>query len=342
MNISLLILPLLFADSPIKSDEEVLFIPTAAHLDKGEWVVPVHGWIYEPERGDLLRRKALEELSDSLGLKDGSVESKRFRERAAAFLYDNERGKEISVRIGEKVVQLGESKPNGHFHGTIRLSAGEAKQLAEDGWVAFRAITREGDRRTFEGRALLLQPAGLSVVCDIDDTLKVSNVRDKVALLENTFLEEYQAVPGMAEVLDAWRKKGAAFHYVSASPWQLYGPLNEFFARQKYPPGTWHMKLFRVKDSSFANLFQSPLEYKLETIEPLLKAHPKRKFVLIGDSGEKDPEAYGELARRYPEQVEQIVIRELGEEIDQARYRKAFAEVPEAKWMIKARKEEQR
>jgi hypothetical protein len=341
MKTSLLLLPLLFADSPIKSDEEVLFIPTAARLEKSEWVIPVHGWIYEPERDDLLRRKALEEMSESLGLKEGSATSKRFRERAAAFLYDNERGKEISIRIGEKVVQLGESRPNGHFHGEIRLSADEAKQLARDGWVAFRAVTREGDRRTFEGRARLLEPAGLSVVCDVDDTLKVSNVQDKVELLENTFLEEYQPVPGMAEVLEAWRKKGAAFHYVSASPWQLYGPLNEFFARQKLPSGTWHMKLFRVKDSSFANLFQSPLEYKLQTIEPFFKTYPKRKFVLIGDSGERDPEAYGELARRYPEQVERIVIRELGEEIDQARYRKAFAEVPQEKWMIKARKEGQ-
>lgn len=342
MNISLLILPLLFADSsPIKSDEEVLFIPTVARLEKGEWVIPVHGWIYEPERDDLLRRKALEELSESLGLKEGSATSKRFRERAAAFLYDNERGKEISIRIGEKVVQLGESKPNGHFHGVVRLTVEDANRLAEDGWVTFKAITREGDRRTFEGRVCLLEPMGLSVISDVDDTLKVSNVQDKVALLENTFLEEYRPVPGMSEVLDTWRKKGATFHYVSASPWQLYGPLNDFFAREKYPPGTWHMKLFRVKDSSFANLFQSPLEYKLQTIEPFFKTYPERKFVLIGDSGEKDPEAYGELARRYPEQVEHIVIREIGEQIDHTRYNKAFARVPEEKWTIKARMEEE-
>jgi hypothetical protein len=37
--------------SDISADEEVVFFPTAAHFDavNGQWIVPIHGCIYEPE-----------------------------------------------------------------------------------------------------------------------------------------------------------------------------------------------------------------------------------------------------------------------------------------------------
>ena len=50
------------------------------------------------------------------------------------------------------------------------------------------------------------------------------------------------------------------------------------------------------------------MDYKLRQIEPLMKTYPMRKFILIGDSGEKDPEIYAELYRRYPGRIEQIGI----------------------------------
>ncbi len=38
---------------------------------------------------------------------------------------------------------------------------------------------------------------------------------------------------------------------------------------------------------------------------------PKRRFILIGDSGEKDPEVYREIQRRFPAQVQEIMIRDV-------------------------------
>ena len=56
---------------------------------------------------------------------------------------------------------------------------------------------------------------------------------------------------------------------------------------------------------------------------------------LIGDSGERDPEAYGTLARSHPAQIEHIFIRDVtGEKADAARYRAAFREVPAERWKI--------
>jgi phosphatidate phosphatase APP1 len=46
----------------------------------------------------------------------------------------------------------------------------------------------------------------------------------------------------MAQMYQGW--KGAAFHYVSGGPWQLYGPLSAFLFSEKggFPEGTFHMK----------------------------------------------------------------------------------------------------
>ena len=328
--------------SDIDRDELVVFFPTTGRqtADGAAWELTIHGWIFEPE----ISAVTLEYLRRKLGIGDADLapgERAVFGRRAAAFLVDNERGEIVSIRLGDNTYPLPKSAANGHFTGRVTLSIAEVERLrtrGDDGrWrIAFRAVTRQGDERVFEGHVLLLEPTGISVVSDIDDTIKITEVRDREAMLRNTFLRSFKVVPGMADVYRSWAKEqGATFHYVTASPWQLYDPLSVFLAESSFPSGTFHMKLFRWKDRSFFSLFGSPREFKIGVIEPMLKAHPQRRFVLVGDSGEKDPEAYGELARRYPQQVVRIFICDAtGEPSDGARYKSAFAGVPAETWRV--------
>jgi phosphatidate phosphatase APP1 len=95
------------------------------------------------------------------------------------------------------------------------------------------------------------------------------------------------------------------------------------------------MKPFRWKDETFFNLFKSPEGYKRRVIEPILGNFPQRRFVLVGDSGERDPEIYAGLERKYPEQVMRILIRDVtGEEADGERYQKVFKNVPPERWRV--------
>ena len=56
---------------------------------------------------------------------------------------------------------------------------------------------------------------------------------------------------------------------------------------------------------------------------------------LLGDSGEKDPEIYGFIARKYPKRVHRIFIRAVkGESARNERFLKAFEGVPQEKWSI--------
>ena len=200
---------------------------------------------------------------------------------------------------------------------------------------AIDVIAPAGDSRRFGGAALLLTDTGTSVISDVDDTIKISEVRNKKLLLARTFLREFEAVPGMAAAYRRWAGAGAAFHYVSASPWQLFDALGGFVAAADYPAGSMHLKLFRWKDRSFFSLFEDPQAYKRPILRDLISRSPGRRFVLIGDSGEMDPEAYGATFREFPAQVAAIYIRDVsGEPREAPRYAAAFAEVPPDRWTI--------
>jgi hypothetical protein len=338
--------------SPVAKDEVVVLFPTfGRRLAGGAWEIPVHGWVYEPEAESRFRGALIEVLCPLLGIEEEAADSPIFQSRARAFLADNERGKKIPIRLGGKTHTLPESEADGHFRGTLELPAAEVERLLATGaaraadpgtaraWPArlrVEALARPGDDRSFTAEVELIGESGLSVISDIDDTIKVSEVTDRKALLENTFLTEFRAVPGMSALYRKWEARGASFHYVSSSPWQLYEPLAAFAAREGFPAGSFHLKSFRLKDRTFFSLFADPEKTKPAVIEPILETFPDRRFIFVGDSGEKDPEVYGEMARKYPAQVERILIRLVCEEehAGSERFQAAFRGLPPAVWRL--------
>jgi hypothetical protein len=312
----------------LKPDEELLFFPTYAWRspDGSGWTAELHAWVFEPERDSVKRGFLLDRLENALGLSKGASESGIFRERAAAFIADNERGKRIRVRLGDRLFDLGKTGADGH----VRSRLGLRTPPGAGPWVEY---LEEGAE--FAGRVQLLEPEGVLVVSDIDDTIKVSRVRDRRALLEHTFLKPFEAVEGMPELYRSWAARGAAFHYVSASPWQLYSPIAGFLRAAGYPEGSFHMKRFRWKDRAVLDLFGGQEDYKRKAIEPVLRAFPRRRFLLVGDSGEQDPEIFGALARDFPAQISAVYIRDVsGEPASAPRYGKAFAGVPAERWRV--------
>lgn len=329
--------------SDLKSDEVVVFFPTVGHRVAGgdDWLCRVHGWVFEPRSKEL----SLEWIWSAFGLLEEPADDEKKQAwrsaRAGLFLVDNERYKHIVIRLGERTFELDPSEANGHCTGSLRLTAAEVVGLRaghehENRPLRFRAILPEGDAREFTGEIHLLTPRGLSVISDIDDTIKVTEIRDRKATVRNTFLKEFQPVPGMAEMFQTWaRHPDTAFHYLSCSPWQLYGPLDEFRRAAGFPPGSFHLKAFRLKDDSLFDFFDAPEAHKRAVIESLLESNPARRFVLVGDSGQDDPEIYAAIARRHPEQIVRIFIRNTTDQPrEHERYRRAFRDLPVATWGV--------
>ena len=323
----------------LEQDEVLLFFPGYARFDSGQsrWRTSVHGNVHEPERGSS-KRALLIGMLQAATKASLRLDDKHFLEdRVRPFLVDNEGGKTVTVQIGNQRYTLGESESNGHFERQILLSDDIPlpPQSGEIRSESVRGVLPADDQREFLGRVDLIPPKGLSVISDIDDTIKASNVRDKTELIKNTFVREFREFEGMAELYAKLRQNNVAFHYVSGSVWQLYPSLSEFLTDRGFPAGTFHLKHFRVKDGSVKKILKSQNEYKLNAIRPILRDFPERRFILIGDSGEQDPEIYGELAREFADQVVGVFIRNVTEESAQhVRIQDAFRDVAAEKWRL--------
>ncbi len=330
----------------LKQDESATLFPALGWRNPSAdgWVIEFRGWVYEREpRGTSVR--VLEKLW-GLKLEDLSGEEKQcFKERSRWFLVDNERGKNLHVLFDGMSIDLGKTEASGHLKAEVltdwwllkgsKLMAGRTNAALIAGTNVVTLKLGDKDKRIIQGAVHLVGEEGWTVVSDIDDTIKVTEVRDKEALIRNTFCRAFQPAEGMAKVYAGWAAQGAVFHYVSASPWQLYPDLETFRAEHQYPAGTFHLRDLRIKDQSGVEFLRNSGEFKPSEIGHLLARFPKRRFVLVGDSGEHDPEIYGELARKHPGQVFRVLIRDVTQQPAEAeRYRAAFQGVTREKWAI--------
>lgn len=155
---------------------------------------------------------------------------------------------------------------------------------------------------------------------------------DKKALLLNIFLYKYKTVEGVQKIFEYVKNLHTdAYHYVSASPVQLYPALQDFFHKNGIPNGTFHLR-DAADLSNFMPNKETTVKHKKDNIEKLFKAYPKRKFILVGDSGENDPEIYADLQKEYPDKVLLIIIRDLGNNNGSSpRFQKSFEEIDKNK-----------
>ena len=308
--------------------DRIFFFPSIGIPVDGGWQVEVHAWCYRLRS----RRVVIPIVRKALGFERTRLtrsEKETFAERARWMFADNRRGHAIEVAAAGEIFTLGTTRQNGRLRASITV-----KRLAEhDGRPCDVSGASPHSTVPIPLDVHFLTHDGVSVISDIDDTIRISHVRDRGALLRGTFVDPFRAVDGMADVFRAWSACGAQFHYLSATPWQLYVPIAAFVDAHGFPKGTFHLRDFRWKDRTIFNVVASPDRYKLRTIEPLLQRLPRRRFILVGDSGQRDPEVFGELARRYQQQVQRIFIRDVGRSTP-SRYRTVFGGLRRSTWQL--------
>lgn len=320
--------------SNLDGEDQVVLFPSLGHLsrDGRQWIVGVHGDVFAPGQLGLTKRVLLKLLQRAMRVPDEAMRSEIFQQRIARFVAFDRPGLRMAVRIADQVHPLAKpTKRNGHFVDHVRVPresvstngvSDNTQAIAEIGLEVCRG---HGHPPLAAGQAWLLPTQGLSIISDIDDTLKHSYVACKRTLLANTFLRPFETIPGMAAVFQDWSQRGAAFHYVSSSPWQLYPHLAEHLAAHDFPTGSFHLRAFRLRDHLLRRMLMLRRSGKASVIRAMFKTFPQRQFLMVGDSGEADPEIYGTMARRFPEQIAGILIRRLAGRHDTAeRYARAF------------------
>ena len=299
---------------------QIVTYPTYGfQTDSLGWRIHIAGVAFQTTPPTLRQRMLVKMLGKTMKVDDESLRCEIFRDRVSPFLVEAEKGLEMQVTVGETTVPLRKrTRKNGHFFGAPRFHQSTISEVARTDEfgrqrVPYSISTVDGDRAVVEGVAHLIPPQGISVISDIDDTIKETRVVDRRELLINTFLRDFRSVSGMADVYRDWHANGAEFHYVSSSPWQLFDPLHKHQRDHGFPSGTMHLRNFRLRDQLLKRVMMIRRRGKATAIHRMLKDLPERKFILVGDSAEKDPEIYLKVWRRHPGQVSGIFIRDLQE-----------------------------
>lgn len=154
------------------------------------------------------------------------------------------------------------------------------------------------------------------VISDIDDTVVFTGVANRVAMLWRLFVQgagSRVAFPGVAAFYRAlYGGVSGTDHnpmlYVSRGPWGIYDILDEFFRLHRIPEGP--IVFLREWGVSWT----SPLPRKAEDhkrilIDNMLALYKDLPFILIGDSGQHDPEIYREIVARHGDRVLAVYIR---------------------------------
>lgn len=156
----------------------------------------------------------------------------------------------------------------------------------------------------------LIDSKGIAIISDIDDTIKHTGVTgDKKSMFRNVFVHSVDS--WVIDYVPEWynnlkRFYNADFFYVSNSPIQLYPVLNDYISKY-LPMGPIFLKQY--SGNLLSGITTSSADRKLNTLKTIINDFPQKKFVLIGDSGEQDLEAYISIALNYPDQIVAIYIR---------------------------------
>ena len=311
---------------------EITCYPTYGYKKDGAWKIPMRVWVYT--------NRSLFGHPITHLLMDHSV---NFENRIADLVAHNEGGQKVSFTFDADTASRRYSvdgdpptKGDGLIVGDITLDAGEAKNLlalqnSQNGWLSYHAVAggvvSEGLVQLLESKAGVV-----SVVSDIDDTIKITEIPAGTEIvLRNTFLRDFVALPEMAQIYRALYQDptNASFHYVSGGPWPLYNPVADFLIKKEgFPAGSFHMRTVNktLSAATFLNDLKLLVEdgfslsdlsreetrkHKVAEITTLMTNLPDRQFYLIGDSGEKDPEAYGEIRSKFSKLVKEIRIRDV-------------------------------
>ncbi len=214
----------------------------------------------------------------------------------------NWEGASVEVRYAGRTAQV----TSGH-DGNFSVTLSGAEKPFETGFATAEAKVAGADAGIATVN-IVAPTAPFFVVSDFDDTLAVTNVVNRSGLVKAALLQDETSQPvveGMAAFYGCLEEGKAArpgFALVSGSPVQYVHRVRDFLSAHKFP--TFGIYLRDLGPSTLS-------DYKQPVIRALLEELPNA-VVLVGDSGEHDPEVYAQIRAEFPERVKAVYIRSAG------------------------------
>ncbi|MCP3138165.1 App1 family protein [Pyxidicoccus xibeiensis] len=159
--------------------------------------------------------------------------------------------------------------------------------------------------------------AEFGIISDVDDTVIRTRATHRLEMVHTVLFNDAHSrkpFPGVAAFYRALEQgpDGRGLNpifYVSRSGWNLYDLLDAFFEVQDVPHGPLFLTDISLIEPKSTALGEG--QDKLTRIRKLLETYPALPFVLIGDSGQQDPEVYGTIVREHPGRIRAVYIRDV-------------------------------
>ena len=186
----------------------------------------------------------------------------------------------------------------------------------EGGWVA---VTVDGEPETATCPVLVPRAdAGCMVISDVDDTMMKTGAHNTLTNLWTSFtgsVDSRTVFDDAVELMQVLHQGGRnPVYYVSSSPWNFHGFLQDVFARARLPEGPKFLKDYGFSEDQF--ITSSHGNHKGSAVDTLMAANPLLPAVLIGDTGQHDAQIYAEAISRHPGRVLHVVLRSAADGID--------------------------
>lgn len=162
--------------------------------------------------------------------------------------------------------------------------------------------------------------AQFAVISDIDDTIIVSYATQKLMKLKLLLFNNahtrmpFEGVSAFYTALQQGSNKQMLnpIFYLSNSEWNLYDLLHEFIEFNRIPKGPLLLREMKIRLLNPLKLREVNKNHKQQVLYQLFSSLTELKFILIGDSGQHDPEVYSHVVKQFPGRVLAIYIRDIG------------------------------
>jgi phosphatidate phosphatase APP1 len=199
------------------------------------------------------------------------------------------------------------SDDEGYFQ--IRL---EPRELAQHAlWHEVNLLLPDHDSTAVAHVALPSPAADFAIISDIDDTIVHTGATSMLTMIRSVMNNAGARIPfeGVADLYAALHRGRNPIFYVSSSPWNLYELLEDFMKHNRIPLGPMFLQDWGIDEDTL--VISSHEEHKLAQIQTIVDFYPEMKFVLIGDSGQHDPEIYLRVIQTHPGRILGAFIRDV-------------------------------
>jgi phosphatidate phosphatase APP1 len=222
------------------------------------------------------------------------------------FKSDELAGAKVLASYRDAVVET-VTDEEGHFQ--VRL---EPRELARHTlWHEVNLALPDSGAAAVAPVLLPSEAAQFAVISDIDDTVLVTNATSLLGMVRSVIRNAASRLPfeGVADLYRALHRDTNPIFYVSSSPWNLYELLDDFMTLQGIPHGPMFLQDWGIDADTL--VMDEHEQHKLARIQLLLDYYPDLRFVLIGDSGQHDPEIYLRVILTHPDRILAAVIRDV-------------------------------